>query len=119
PLGYVMNLESERRSMHGPTGEMSREFGDLNTVILAIVDHLRCLSGNPFRTNTIDPSWLTSTTVNLAQGIYADRAFDCMPILADPWQDAGCDKGDLLSHLRGPGPPARGCWVVDAILGKE
>src|SRR4051812_36565835 len=30
-----------------------------------------------------DPSWLTSDVVALARGIYEDRAFDRMPILAD------------------------------------
>jgi hypothetical protein len=25
----------------------------------------------------------------------------------------------IIAHLRGPGPHARGCWVVDAILGKS
>src|SRR4051794_3662283 len=27
-------------------------------------------------------------------------------------------SADLLDHLRGPGPHARGCWAVDAVLGK-
>jgi hypothetical protein len=30
-----------------------------------------------------------------------------------------CDDPDLLGHLRGPGPHARGCWVLDLLLGKE
>jgi hypothetical protein len=56
----------------------------------------------------------------LAQGIYDDRAFDRMPILADALQDAGCDNADILSHCRDASQPhARGCWVVDLILGKE
>ena len=67
---------------------------------------------------TIDPEWRTSTVVQLAQGIYADRAFDRLPILADALQDAGCDNEDVLTHCRGTGPHARGCWVVDLILGK-
>ncbi len=25
----------------------------------------------------------------------------------------------ILAHLRGPGPHARGCWVLDLLLGKE
>ena len=41
-----------------------------------------------------------------------------MPILADALQDAGCDNLDVLGHCRGPGPHARGCWVVDLLLGK-
>lgn len=80
---------------------------------------LRDVFGNPFRPVTLSPSWLTSDVVALATGIYADRAFDRMPILADALQDAGCDSDDILDHCRGPGPHVRGCWVVDLLLGKE
>jgi len=51
--------------------------------------------------------------------MYDDRGFEDKPILADALEDAGCDNADILSHLRGPGPHVRGCWVMDAILGKE
>jgi hypothetical protein len=61
----------------------------------------------------------TSTAVALARGIYEDRAFDRMPILADALQDAGCDNEDILDHCRGPEPHVRGCWVVDLLLGKR
>ncbi len=74
--------------------------------------------GNPFRPVALDPAWCTSTVVALARGIYDERAFDRMPILADALQDAGCDSADVLTHCRGPGPHARGCWVVDLVLGK-
>jgi hypothetical protein len=33
--------------------------------------------------------------------------------------EAGCADEDLLSHCRGPGPHARGCWAVDLLLGKR
>jgi hypothetical protein len=80
---------------------------------------LRCIFGNPFRPVLVGPSWLTSTVVAIAEGIYADRAFDRLPILADALEDAGCDHADILAHCRGTGPHARGCWVVDLLLGKE
>jgi hypothetical protein len=54
----------------------------------------------------------------LAQGIYEERAFDDLPVLADALEEAGCDQPDLLAHLRGPGPHVRGCWAVDLLLGK-
>jgi hypothetical protein len=57
--------------------------------------------------------------VSLAWGIYDDRAFDRMPILADALQDAGCDDEQILDHCRGPGRHLRGCWVVDLVLAKE
>jgi hypothetical protein len=82
------------------------------------VAFLRDIFGNPFRPITVDPAWLTSTVLALAQGIYDDRAFDRMPILADALQDAGCDNDDILTHCRGTGPHVRGCWVVDLVLGK-
>jgi hypothetical protein len=81
-------------------------------------DLIRDIFGNPFRPVTLDPSRLTSTVVTLAEGIYADRAFDRLPILADALQDAGCDDAEVLGHCRGEGPHVRGCWVVDLVLGK-
>ncbi|OWK42425.1 hypothetical protein FRUB_04503 [Fimbriiglobus ruber] len=78
----------------------------------------RCIFGNPFRPITFNPSYLTPTVLSLAKGIYEDRAFDRMPVLADALQDAGCDNEDILTHCRGPGPHVRGCWVVDLCLGK-
>ncbi|MBA4192081.1 MAG: hypothetical protein C0467_29230 [Planctomycetaceae bacterium] len=83
------------------------------------MDALRCAFGNPFRPVYVDPTWLASTVLQLAQGIYQDRAFDRMPILADALQDAGCDNDNILNHCRGDGPHVRGCWVVDQVLGKS
>lgn len=80
---------------------------------------VRDVFGNPFHPVAIKPSWLTSDVRTLAEGIYNDRAFDRMPILADALQDAGCDNDDVLSHCRGGGPHVRGCWVVDLVLGKS
>ncbi len=80
---------------------------------------IRDIFGNPFRPVAFDPVWNTSTVVALAQGMYAERDFSAMPILADALQDAGCDNDDVLNHCRGPGPHVRGCWVVDAILSKS
>jgi hypothetical protein len=73
----------------------------------------------PFRTTTLDPSRLPASVVALAEGIYGQRAFDQMPILADALQDAGCDNEDILNHCRQPGEHVRGCWVVDLLLGKS
>ena len=79
----------------------------------------RDIVGNPFRPVAFDPAWRTSTVLALAEGIYADRAFDRLPILADALEDAGCDHPDILQHCRGEGPHVRGCWIVDLILGKS
>jgi hypothetical protein len=80
---------------------------------------LRDIFGNPFHAVAINPSWLTSTVLTLAEGIYDERAFDRLPILADALQDAGCENADILNHCRSAGPHVRGCWVVDLLLGKE
>jgi hypothetical protein len=79
---------------------------------------LRDIFGNPFRPVTADPKWLTSTVISLAGGIYDDRAFDRLPILADALQDAGCEDAEILCHCRSEGVHVRGCWVVDLVLGK-
>ncbi|VTU00019.1 Uncharacterized protein (Fragment) OS=uncultured bacterium PE=4 SV=1 [Gemmataceae bacterium] len=88
--------------------------------IRAAAHFLRELFGPwPFRDATADPEWLTSTVVALAKGIYEDRAFDRMPILADALQDAGCDDALVLDHCRQKkARHARGCWVLDALLQK-
>jgi hypothetical protein len=96
---------------------------------------VRCIFGNPFRPVTFDPAWRTSDVLLLARGIYEERAFDRMPILADALQDAGCNSADILDHCRdantfsagepptgspvAPSCHARGCWVVDLVLGKS
>jgi len=80
---------------------------------------LRGFFGNPFRPVALDPGWRTSTVVALAEGIYEDRVFDRLPFLADALQDAGCENEEVLTHCRSDGPHARGCWVVDLLLGKS
>ncbi len=80
---------------------------------------LRDIMGNPFHSATSPPAWLTPTVFSLAQGIYADRAFDRLPILADALEDAGCDSADILNHCRQPGEHVRGCWAVDLVLGRQ
>jgi hypothetical protein len=82
-------------------------------------DLLRDVIGNPFRRVSVTHSWLSRTVVALAQSVYADRAFDRLPVLADALEEAGCTDETILSHCRGLGPHVRGCWVVDLLLGKE
>jgi hypothetical protein len=81
---------------------------------------VHCVFGPlPFRPITLDPTWLSSTVQNLANSIYADQAFDRLPILADAIEDAGCTDAKILAHCREPGSHVRGCFVVDLLLGKE
>lgn len=84
--------------------------------LAADADLLRCVAGNPFRFTGVPVEWRTSTVVGLASGIYEERAFDRLPILADALEDAGCDRPEILNHCRDDGEHVRGCWIVDAIL---
>jgi hypothetical protein len=79
---------------------------------------VRDIFGNPFRPVTMAAGWLTSTVASLARGVYEERTFQRLPILADALEEAGCRDGELLDHCRGEGPHARGCWAIDLILGK-
>ncbi len=81
-------------------------------------DLIRCIFGNPFRLVFLDSVWLTPNVVSLAQAIYDDRAFDRMPILGDAIEETGCGNADIIDHCRSPTEHVRGCWVVDALLGK-
>jgi hypothetical protein len=85
----------------------------------------RDIFGNPFGPLILDHSWATSTVASLAESVYHDRQlpsglFDIhrLGVLADALEEAGCDNGDILDHLRGGGEHVRGCWVVDQLLGK-
>jgi hypothetical protein len=84
---------------------------------------LRDLFGPRWRSRTaLDPARLCrrgSVVNRLAQMIYLDCAFECLPTLADALADAGCTDPQILEHCRGPGPHVRGCWVIDLLLGKE
>jgi hypothetical protein len=82
---------------------------------------LRDLYGNPFhRVDEFRCSGATRESILfLARTIYAERAFDRLPDLADLLQKTGCASREVLEHFRGPGPHARGCWALDLVLGKE
>ncbi|MGH7393573.1 MAG: hypothetical protein ACREM3_29590 [Candidatus Rokuibacteriota bacterium] len=78
-----------------------------------------CLFGNPFRPRPVCAAWLTREVRALADGIYAERAFDRMPLLADALEASGCTNAEVIEHCRSGRQHARGCWVVDLLLGKE
>jgi hypothetical protein len=87
---------------------------------LRLPDVIREVFGNPFRWTMIDPAWLFANdgaVRRMAEDVYARRAFEQLPILADALEDAGCTDEAVLSHLRSAGPHVRGCWAIDLILG--
>lgn len=89
---------------------------------------LREIIGNPFRPLALSPSWLSwkdGVVVRLAQAAYEDRHLPAgtlsnirLAVLADALEEAGCGDERILGHLRDGGEHYRGCFVVDALLGK-
>jgi hypothetical protein len=82
---------------------------------------LRDIVGNPFQSVSLDPRvllWEGGTCRKIAEGIYAEGAFDRMPILHDALLDAGCADEELLTHCRNPKGHVRGCWALDLLLAK-
>jgi hypothetical protein len=86
----------------------------------AQADLLRCIVGNPFRPVPLLDAWRAPDAVSMARAIYesADFGPERMGVLADALEEAGCDHPEVLDHLRGPGPHARGCWVIDLLTGR-
>jgi hypothetical protein len=41
-----------------------------------------------------------------------------MARLGDALEEAGCEDTDALAHCRSQTTHVRGCWLVDALLGK-
>ena len=122
PPESLMSLVSEiahRRALAASgTAMFTKPYDDVEAAEKAWqCDLIREVFGNPFRPVNVSP-WLTSDVVALARGIDEERAFDRMPILADAFQDAGCDDVNVLDHCRQPREHVRGCWVVDLVLGK-
>lgn len=78
---------------------------------------LRDLVG-PFRLPGLELAWLTPLVVAIASSIYESREYTSLSVLADALEDAGCDRIEVLEHLRGKGPHTRGCWALDLVLGQ-
>jgi hypothetical protein len=81
---------------------------------------LRCVVGNPVRSKPpLCSSLLTETVLAIARTIYESRSFDRLSGLAAALEEANCTDAELLEHLRRPGPHARGCWALDAVLDRS
>lgn len=68
--------------------------------------------------HSVEQNWLRSNeraVLRVAGGLQADQAFDCLPILADALEEAGCSDQEILSHCRTPGPHGNCCWVIELI----
>jgi hypothetical protein len=85
-------------------------------------DLVRDVFVNPAHPVSVAPEWLRwrgDLVPRMARAIYDERRFKDLPVLADALEEAGCQDAAILGHLRGPGPHTRGCWPVDALLGKK
>jgi hypothetical protein len=82
-----------------------------------------------FRPVAADPAWLAwhgGAIVKLAQAVYEERELPSghldasrLAVLADMLEEANCSDPQLLGHLRGPGPHVRGCFAIDALMGRS
>ncbi len=83
---------------------------------------LRDIFGNPFHEPVLPAYWRLwneGTILRLARHIDDTQRYDELPILADALEDAGCTDEQVLRHCRGDLVHVPGCWVVDAVLGKD
>lgn len=106
-------------------------FGSVNDTVLSheqglLAGLVRCVTGNPFRKVFVASSWRSAVVRELATAAYERRLglraeLDParLAVLSDALEEAGCTDADILSHLRSPGPHARGCWALDLVLGNE
>lgn len=120
----VCNLQPQAlefyRTGTGPTsGEYPWFFDSHATGTPGCRIHATGLPGD--RPRLLGPSclaWSNGTVPQLAQAIRDGRAFDCLPILADALEEAGCTHADILNHCRQAGSHVPGCWALSLILGE-
>ncbi len=80
---------------------------------------LRDILGNPLRAApTIDRACLTADAIALAAVIDEEGVFDRLPLLALRLEEAGCQNPEVRDHCRALRLHARGCWVLDLVLGR-
>ncbi len=87
---------------------------------------LRDIIGNPWRPLPSAASFVTPDALALARRAYEDRLLpsgnlkpEHLTALASALQEAGCTDAELLGHLLGNGVHDRGCYAVDAVLGRQ
>jgi hypothetical protein len=95
-----------------------RRIEELVVQVVLLQDIFGPLLFRPIRFDPASLAWKGGMIYCIAQGIYNDRTFDQLPIVADALEEAGCQEQSILDHLRSPGPHVRGCWPLDLILGR-
>ncbi len=77
------------------------------------------LFGAPSPGIGVKARWLAPALTELARSIYEARAFDQMPELAAALRYAGCGDEAILAHCQRSAPHARGCWLLDLLMGRQ
>ncbi len=113
-----------------PVGVPSRVSNRLTSLIVRprfeeatarMVWFVRDILGNPFRPIEIRPEWREwnhSAALRIAEHIVATGNYADVPILGDALEDAGCTDEEMLRHCR-TAEHVPGCWVVDALVGRN
>ena len=101
--------------------ERARDRLDQEFAPYQLADVIRDLVDDPGAPAVVRASWLDADGGQaraIAECIDLEGRFEDVPVLGDALEDAGCDDAKILAHAR-RGRHYRGCWLVDAILGKS
>jgi hypothetical protein len=79
---------------------------------------LDCIFGDPDSPVSFDQAWRTPPVIRLAEEAYRNPTPEILKVLSDCLEEAGCQDREIMGHCRGDHPHARGCWVLDGVLGK-
>jgi hypothetical protein len=109
--------EAERRLRQEAAAESGRAGQADQGALCGVV---RDVLGEHYRPPVIDPAWLAAgggLVLSIARDLDETGRYDDLPVLADALEEAGCSDATVLGHGRA-GRHYRGCWLVDAVLGK-
>jgi len=98
----------------------SREPHYLDNAEHLFADLLRDVFGDLYLGIAVPAGWADSfaSVRELAREIYWQRAFDRLPVLGDELKRFGCANDAVLSHCSTVVHHAKGCWVLDLVLGQ-
>jgi hypothetical protein len=117
------------RAVRGLPGQVA--YGSIREVLTVAARHgdpahlcdlVREVVGDPVHPPAFDPAWLRwqdGCVEKIARSVFRGQRFAEMPILGDALEDAGCADAVVLGHCRQKQNHARGCWVIDLILGRR
>jgi hypothetical protein len=83
---------------------------------------VRDVVGPPFQPLRLPARWRSGPgrrCARRAEAIYAANRFDELTQLADDLERDGCPDREAVSHCRSMATHIRGCWVIDALTGRE